>query len=86
MYLLELKNICKQDCFRMPHKMTRILILVVPAGVYMEDICCMIVSVDKLIVMVIDMVVPAIKGNWIMHDFSRCQTRCLDILYTEHSV
>ena len=45
----------------------------------MEDICCRIVSVDILIVMVTDMVVPAIKGNWIMQDFSRCQTRCHDI-------
>jgi hypothetical protein len=86
MYLLELKKICKQDCFRMPHIKIRLLILGVPAGAYMEDICCRIVSVDILIVMVTDMDVPAIIGNWIMQDFSRCQTRCLDILYTVHSV
>jgi hypothetical protein len=86
MYLLEFKNMCMQDCFRMPLTMLRLLILDVPAGAKLEDICCRIVSVDILIVMVTDMAVPAIKGNWIMQDFSRCQTRCHDILYTEHSV
>ena len=74
MYLLEFKNMCMQDCFRMPHTMTRLLIWLYLLELKWKTCSCRIVSDDIHKVMASDMVVPAgsYKRNyWIMQDFSR---------------
>ncbi|KAI5427735.1 hypothetical protein KIW84_032951 [Lathyrus oleraceus] len=63
----------------MPHIKTRLLILGVPAGAYMEDICCRIVSVDILIVMETGLcrIFPDVKPDVMTSCTQNIQYECL---------